>query len=175
MLVILILLMYMWHMNKEHFINSIDMMDFCLRAASFGCLNSPCVILLVSESHCGGFMGHFGVHKTYDMLNEHFCWHRDVEKVCNACVACRQAKSKFMPHGFYKCLYLYLVHLGLMYLRILCLGCLELGEVGIAYLLWLIGLARWLILLLVINVMLLLILLTYSLEKLCVYMVFHAP
>ena len=28
--------------------------------------------LLVLESHCGGLMGHFGVHKTYDMLNEHF-------------------------------------------------------------------------------------------------------
>jgi hypothetical protein len=93
--------------------------------------------LLVLESYCGGLMSHFGVHKTYDMLNEHFFWHhmrRDVEKVCNACVV-----------------------------------------VEIAYLLWSIGLAGWLILLSVINVMMLLMLLTYSLEKLFIYMVFHAP
>ena len=60
--------------------------------------------LLVLESHCGGLMGYFGVHKTYDMLNEHFYWphmRRNVEKVCNACVACRQANSKSMPHGLY--------------------------------------------------------------------------
>ncbi|XP_043806658.1 uncharacterized protein LOC122721799 [Manihot esculenta] len=28
--------------------------------------------LLVLESHCGSLMGHFGVHKTYDTLFEHF-------------------------------------------------------------------------------------------------------
>ncbi|XP_043812189.1 uncharacterized protein LOC122723569, partial [Manihot esculenta] len=60
--------------------------------------------LLVLESHCGGLMGHFGVHKTYDTLFEHFYWpsmRKDVEKVCASCIACRQAKSKSMPHGLY--------------------------------------------------------------------------
>ena len=28
--------------------------------------------LLVRESHSGGLMGHFGMQKTLDMLNEHF-------------------------------------------------------------------------------------------------------
>ena len=60
--------------------------------------------LLVLESHYRGLMGHFGVHKTYDTLFEHFYWpsmRKDVEKVCASCIACRQAKSKSMPHGLY--------------------------------------------------------------------------
>ncbi|KAF7839095.1 Transposon Ty3-G Gag-Pol polyprotein [Senna tora] len=49
-------------------------------------------------------MGHFGVQKTLDMLNEHFYllnMRKDVEKICAKCIACKQAKSKSMPHGFY--------------------------------------------------------------------------
>ncbi|XP_020961117.1 LOW QUALITY PROTEIN: uncharacterized protein LOC107646376 [Arachis ipaensis] len=60
--------------------------------------------LLVLESHNGGLMGHFGVHKTFDVLSEHFYWprmRRDVEKFCAKCVACKQAKSKSLPHGLY--------------------------------------------------------------------------
>jgi hypothetical protein len=60
--------------------------------------------LLVRESHCGGLMGHFGVHKTLDILSEHFYWprmRRDVERICSKCIACRKAKSKSMPHGLY--------------------------------------------------------------------------
>lgn len=60
--------------------------------------------LLVRESHSGGLMGHFGVHKTLDILAEHFYWpcmRRDVERICSKCIACRQAKSKSMPHGLY--------------------------------------------------------------------------
>ncbi|KAF7839066.1 Transposon Ty3-G Gag-Pol polyprotein [Senna tora] len=60
--------------------------------------------LLVRESHSGGLMGHFGVQKTLDMLNEHFYWpnmRKDVEKICAKCIACKQAKSKSMPHGLY--------------------------------------------------------------------------
>ena len=60
--------------------------------------------LLVLESYCGSLMGHFGVHKTYDTLFEHFYWpsmRKDVEKVCASCIACRQAKSKSMAHGLY--------------------------------------------------------------------------
>ena len=30
--------------------------------------------LLVRESHRGGLMGYFGVHKTLGILNEHFYW-----------------------------------------------------------------------------------------------------
>ncbi|KAF7826402.1 Transposon Ty3-G Gag-Pol polyprotein [Senna tora] len=60
--------------------------------------------LLVRESHSGGLMGHFGVHKTLDTLSEHFYWphmRKDVEKICSKCIACRHAKSKSMPHGLY--------------------------------------------------------------------------
>ncbi|XP_043809052.1 uncharacterized protein LOC122722418 [Manihot esculenta] len=60
--------------------------------------------LLVRESHSGGLMGHFGVQKTLDMLNEHFYWpnmRKYVEKICAQCFACKQAKSKSLPHGLY--------------------------------------------------------------------------
>jgi hypothetical protein len=53
--------------------------------------------LLVQESHGGGLMGHFGVAKTLAILQEHFYWphmKRDVERICDRCVTCRQAKSK---------------------------------------------------------------------------------
>ncbi|KAI3758531.1 hypothetical protein L6452_06096 [Arctium lappa] len=41
--------------------------------------------LLVREAHSGGLMGHFGVHKTLDILVEHFYWpgmKRDVTRIC---------------------------------------------------------------------------------------------
>ena len=60
--------------------------------------------LLVSESHGGGLMGHFGVAKTLGVLKEHFYWphmKRDVEIICGRCITCRQAKSRVQPHGFY--------------------------------------------------------------------------
>ena len=41
--------------------------------------------LLNKEAHEGGLMGHFGVHKTYDILHEHFHWpgmKHDVHRVC---------------------------------------------------------------------------------------------
>jgi len=60
--------------------------------------------LLVKEAHRGGLMGHFGVHKTYDILHEHFYWvnmKKDVAKLCESCIECRQAKSKVLPQGLY--------------------------------------------------------------------------
>ncbi|XP_016191799.1 uncharacterized protein LOC107632644 [Arachis ipaensis] len=60
--------------------------------------------LLVLESHSGGLMGHFGVHKTLNILSEHFYWphmRKDVEKFCAKCITCKQAKSKSLPHGLY--------------------------------------------------------------------------
>lgn len=60
--------------------------------------------LLVRESHCGGLMGHFGVPKTLDILQEHFYWPKmksDVEKLCDGCIECKRAKSKSQPHGLY--------------------------------------------------------------------------
>lgn len=48
--------------------------------------------LLVRESHSGGLMGHFGMHKTLDILTEHFYWpnmRRDVEKLCSSRIAYR--------------------------------------------------------------------------------------
>ena len=61
--------------------------------------------LLVREAHGGGLMGHFGVRKTLEILTDHFFWphmKRDVERVCERCVTCKQAKSKSLPHGLYK-------------------------------------------------------------------------
>ena len=60
--------------------------------------------LLVKESHGGGLMGPFGVHKTLSILNEHFYWpnmKHDVQSVCAKCNTCRQAKSRVKPHGLY--------------------------------------------------------------------------
>ncbi|XP_073286746.1 uncharacterized protein [Primulina huaijiensis] len=60
--------------------------------------------LLVREAHGGGLMGHFGVAKTLNALHEHFYWphmRRDVERVCDKCITCRQAKSRTQPHGLY--------------------------------------------------------------------------
>lgn len=60
--------------------------------------------LLVKESHAGGLMGHFGVQKTLETLQEHFYWPKmkhDVIKFCEHCIVCKKAKSKVMPHGLY--------------------------------------------------------------------------
>lgn len=60
--------------------------------------------LLIREAHSGGLMGHFGVAKTLDVLTEHFFWphmKKDVHKMCDSCIQCRQAKSKSQPHGLY--------------------------------------------------------------------------
>ncbi|PPD98438.1 hypothetical protein GOBAR_DD04524 [Gossypium barbadense] len=60
--------------------------------------------LLIHEACSGGLMGHFGVTKTLDILQEHFHWphmKKDVEKVFSKCITFKQAKSKVMPHGLY--------------------------------------------------------------------------
>lgn len=60
--------------------------------------------LLVREAHGGGLMGHFGIAKTLKVMQEHFQWphmKRDVERICNRCVTCKQAKSKVQPYGLY--------------------------------------------------------------------------
>ena len=60
--------------------------------------------LLVREAHGGDLMAHHGVSKTYDMMSEHFFWPKmrhDVHKVCARCTTCKQAKSRFQPHGLY--------------------------------------------------------------------------
>ena len=66
--------------------------------------NSSMKELLVREAHSGGLMGHFGVKKTLDTLNEHFFWpktRRDVERICSSCITYRKAKSRVMPYGLY--------------------------------------------------------------------------
>ena len=60
--------------------------------------------LLVCEAHEGGLMGHFGVQKTLETLQEHFYWphmKKDVHKFCEHCIVCKKAKSKVKPHGLY--------------------------------------------------------------------------
>lgn len=49
-------------------------------------------------------MGHFGVQKTLETLQEHFYWphmKKDVQKFCEHCIVCKKAKSKVKPHGLY--------------------------------------------------------------------------
>jgi hypothetical protein len=60
--------------------------------------------LLVREAYGDGLMGHFGVAKTLDVLHEHLYWpkmKRDVQRICEHCIACRKAKSRVQPHGLY--------------------------------------------------------------------------
>nr|KYP50633.1 Transposon Ty3-I Gag-Pol polyprotein [Cajanus cajan] len=60
--------------------------------------------LLVKEIHEGGLIGHFGIEKTLSLLREKFFWphmKRDVQRFCNSCIACLQAKSTTKPHGLY--------------------------------------------------------------------------
>jgi hypothetical protein len=57
--------------------------------------------LFVREGHNGGFMGHCRVAKTLDVLHEHFYWSKmkkDVQKICEQCIACRKIKSRVQPH-----------------------------------------------------------------------------
>ena len=58
----------------------------------------------MKEAHAGGLMGHFGVQKTLNMLQEHFYWSHmkhDVHKFCEQCIVCKHSKSRVMPHGLY--------------------------------------------------------------------------
>ena len=60
--------------------------------------------LLVKEAHVGGLMGHFGVQKTLDMLQDHFYWpymKHDVHKFYEQCIVCKHSKSRVMPHSLY--------------------------------------------------------------------------
>ena len=71
--------------------------------------------LLVREAYGGGLMGHFGVAKTLDVLHEHFYWpkmKRDVQRICEQCIACRKAKSREYNRMDYIHHYLRLLNLG---------------------------------------------------------------
>ncbi|XP_024009250.1 uncharacterized protein LOC112084361 [Eutrema salsugineum] len=66
--------------------------------------NSSLRDLFLREAHGGGLMGHFGVSKTLQVMQDHFHWphmRRDVEKMCEKCSTCKQAKAKSQPHGLY--------------------------------------------------------------------------
>ncbi|KAG7588690.1 Reverse transcriptase domain [Arabidopsis suecica] len=66
--------------------------------------NSSLRELFVREAHGGGLMGHFGVSKTLKVMQDHFHWphmKRDVERMCERCPTCKQAKAKSQPHGLY--------------------------------------------------------------------------
>jgi len=60
--------------------------------------------LLVREAHGGGLTGHFRITKTLEVLHEQFyCpnMKSDVQRMCDRCITCRQAKSRVMLHGLY--------------------------------------------------------------------------
>jgi len=60
--------------------------------------------LLVREAQTGGLMRHFGIAKTLDVLHGYSYWpnmKRDMQKICDRCIICRQTKSKVMPHEIY--------------------------------------------------------------------------
>ena len=56
------------------------------------------------EAHVRGLSGHFGNHRTLKALKEHFYWPgmaKDVHKVIESCLLCKQAKSRNEAHGLY--------------------------------------------------------------------------
>ena len=63
------------------------------------CIPKCCVQeLLVREVHSGAIAGHFGIHKTMDLLAENFFWPKmiqDVQSVVSRCATCQKAKSTF--------------------------------------------------------------------------------
>ena len=77
---------------------------FLFRENRLCILNCSIQNLLVSESHGGGLIGHFGVAKILGVFQEHFHWphmKRDVERICGRCITCRQDKSQMKPHDLY--------------------------------------------------------------------------
>jgi transposase InsO family protein len=81
------------------------MQDGFLFRANKLCIPASSVrLLLLQEAHGGGLMGHFGVHKTHEVLAAHFFWprmRRDVERLVARCTTCQKAKSRLSNHGLY--------------------------------------------------------------------------
>lgn len=78
--------------------------------------------LFVREVREGGLMGHFGGHKTLEMLHEHFYCPKmkhDVQQICSKCITCRRVNLGAC-HMDYTPLSLFPRHFGLMFLWILC-------------------------------------------------------
>ena len=117
-------------------------------------------------------MGHFGVAKTLEILHPHFYWprlRRDVERICERCVKCKQAKSKSNPHGLYTPLPIPeapWVDVSMDFV----LGLPRTRRVGIQSLWWSIGFLRWRISFHVIKLMMRLMWLICSLGRLFAYM-----
>ena len=61
---ILILVMYIMHRHDAYLFHS---KQLCVPRCSLR-------LLLIKEAHEGGLMGHFGIAKTLDVLQEHFFW-----------------------------------------------------------------------------------------------------
>lgn len=90
-------------------------------------------------------MGHFGIHKTLNILYEYFYWSYmkyDVQSICDKCITRRQVKSKVKPHGFYTPLPLPTYSWIDICLDFI-LGLPSTKVVEIESLLWWIGLVRW--------------------------------
>ncbi|XP_021759443.1 uncharacterized protein LOC110724329 [Chenopodium quinoa] len=67
-------------------------------------LYATCPDLAKEEVHSGAIAGHFGVHKTVDMLSEYFYWPKmikDVQSVISRCTTCQKAKSFFFKGLIY--------------------------------------------------------------------------
>lgn len=57
--------------------------------------NRPYTKFLIRETHCGGLASHFGVHKTFEMLKEHFYWQKmlgDVKPSLQGVVLAKELK-----------------------------------------------------------------------------------
>jgi hypothetical protein len=78
--------------------------EFLLKDKRLCVTNCSMHELLVREAHGGGLMRHFRTTKILEVLHEHFYWpnmKKDVQRICDKCITCKQAKSKVKSHGLY--------------------------------------------------------------------------
>ncbi|OAO89342.1 hypothetical protein AXX17_ATUG01610 [Arabidopsis thaliana] len=92
-------------LNKRHarWVEFIDTFPYVIKYKK-GKDNVVADALSRREAHGGGLMGHFGGSKTLKVMQDHFHWphmKRDVERMCERCTTCKQAKAKSQPHGLY--------------------------------------------------------------------------
>ncbi len=90
-------------------------LDYFLQEGFFLKINQLCIPNysmrenLIKEKHSGGLGGHFGVDKTYELLNQFYFWTKmraEVEKYVKKCKVHQGAKTKV-------CMFHYLFQIGL--------------------------------------------------------------
>ena len=128
MTMIQILLLNILHVYILLKMGSFGIMTICSKKKRLCVPKGSIRRFLVKEAHAEGLMGHFGVQKTLNMLQEHFYWphmKHDVHKLCEHCISFVNSALFVSTQSLRSCLmdfillFLFLNILGLIYLWIL--------------------------------------------------------